>query len=200
MTAAPLGASDPCGARWRWPRSMSLRLSRCWCPTGVGRTARPSTDRRCPASQARKESNPLPPVLEAAAPPWLEPRSMDEIPHVERRTGGERVVRSPGTDVRRWTERSRLPTRDGQAGLGLRPSTSIDPRVRGSIELARRRAEARQGEPLELQFGGVVACHVSTLARASLRGQRIIQRSSFGSSNSADAALRNRTNYAGLSS
>ncbi len=100
------------------------------------------------ASQARKESNPLPTVLETVAPPWLGPRCMDGwIPRVTGRAGGGRGWRSPElTEVRRWwSGRCRLPAHDGQAELGWLPSIPIDPRASRLIRWARRRAEARQG-------------------------------------------------------
>jgi hypothetical protein len=104
-----------------------------------GDPRRRSTEADDVALQARKESNPLPAVLETVAPPWLEPRCMDGT--VRRGALGRRAhaaLAGGETVVRRWrTGRCRLPTDDGQAEFGTHPQLPIDPRISRLIELTR---------------------------------------------------------------
>jgi hypothetical protein len=63
--AATHGATDPCRSQVALASTtMSLQLSRCWCPDWLPGASK----------QARKESNLRSSVLETATPPWLEPR------------------------------------------------------------------------------------------------------------------------------
>lgn len=91
------------------------------------------------ALQARKESNPLPAVLETVAPPWLEPRCMDGTRAWRSARAASACGARRGRDVvRRWrTGRCGLPTDDGRAEFGQHPQLPIDPRISRLIELTR---------------------------------------------------------------
>src|SRR5918999_4963904 len=125
-------------ARWRWPRpTMSLQLSRCWCPDWV------------PGEQARKVSNPRPSVLETAAPPLARApgRCAHDVVRVVRRT------------CWRASWASALPAHDGPAGIGRLPSSRLTLEVGVVAGRARERADARQGVALRRSFGDACACH-----------------------------------------
>ena len=86
-------------------------------------------------------------------------------------------------------ERCALPAHDGPAGIGRFPSSRLRLMIETHGGLARIRAEARQGLPLEQRLGGEDACHRSDdgeptaqPCQRNFRGRRNCGRTSFSSS------------------
>ena len=130
------------------------------------------TVERSELKRAREGSNPLPSVLETAAPPWLEPEWLE---HAQDGCAREAKVCAGGERC----EARALPAHDRFTGDG----DPLSPRLVLVLEpqggLARERAEARQGVPQEHQFGGAVACHrdvdsghLGRRSQPKLRGSR----------------------------